>query len=434
MEERRRQLDRRGGGPRLIERGPRVAELSTLERLAGGRDEPLCRRGATNLLDGPHAPPPSLAVGPSREDLPAARFGLVEAPFAEKARELRFPRLALRSAPRGEALDEAGELVVRGIPRAHLAHVRGGGGKIAGLERAPDQGDEDLRHPRAVGRLEQAERPSAVRGPRRGQREELAHLGAAPHRRGQAILERQRFLIGGQVVHEEREQRHGDLGVGVGLSQRLDKEGARELVVVRVDGLLPGAQERGHAEKLAGLAGRPRLLTLRAAWRHERRRVRLAGGLQIELELDPGARVLVELVHEGVTRAGVERPMAKADHAGLVRIGRDPKIVGKAPDEEALQAALLGVPPSDLPGGEVAAGGIDGANELDQLARRKKADAAGDHVFRVETETETGALLGRLPVHAVLHAGEVGSRRSGSRTSPDRLGLVKVFPVLGVQE
>lgn len=94
-----------------------------------------------------------------------------------------------------------------------------------------------------------------------------------------------------------------------------------------------------------------------------------APDLGLELVTDRGpARVLVELAHEGVTRAGVEQPMAKADHAGLVRIGRDHEIVGEAPDEQALQAALPGVPPRDLFCGEVAAGGIDGANELNQLA------------------------------------------------------------------
>src|SRR6185503_18613607 len=180
---------------------------------------------------------------------------------------------------------------------------------------------------------------------------------------------------------------------------------ARPLVVVRQGSDLGAAHQRLRRRAL-----RVVLLRLLRRWPatargRGRRRGRFGQvRAQIHLELHPGPRVLVERGDHRVAPVAPVPAVAQRDRALAIRLGQDLELAREAPHEQALEARLLRVAELGVARAELAAGGVDAVDEIEQLGGGG-LDAAGEDTVRLEQ----GAAL---VASALAHAAELSPAAS----------------------
>ncbi len=102
----------------------------------------------------------------------------------------------------------------------------------------------------------------------------------------------------------------------------------------------------------------------------------------VQAASDPRPGVRWKLCQHRVAAVASARAVQQADDPLVIAGLHVEVIVAEAPHEQALEASLLRVPPGLLAAGELAAGGID---PMDQIEERLDAnlDTPREHVFRI---------------------------------------------------
>ena len=367
-------------------------------RLEGGLD--LARpvlgglvRQPPPLLGGPEDAPRRLALRPPREHLGRLLLGLAVVPGGGERCQLRLEGTARRGPQAGDLVCHAEDGRVR---RVALAEVGEMGGRLLGVprfERARRERGAGFGSLVLAGPPEQGDRLRRVARSRGRHREEGADVGVGDGCARERGLEGDGAGVVAQRLDQEREQRRRRPGRSAARRHGALEVGARALEVVRLDSVF-----RVLDQRLRGGVRGGRVFVLRRlrpasarARRGGRRRGLRGGRPQVELEPHPRSRVLVEGVEHGVATVPPVAAMEERDRALLARrIGDHGELGAEAPDEQALEAGLLRVAQRGLPGGQLAAGGVDLVDQVEQL-HRAELDPAGEHVLGIERLPVVGA-------------------------------------------